>query len=325
VLWAALSATWALDRSLVFERLPTALSLFLLYLVAVSIRPSRKEFFTACVLAVLGGLLAAGIVYFSTDTTRSGVRGTLVLGTREANPNNVAAALMLPFALAIGGYVGLRGVLPKVAAMTAVGLIGVGVYVTGSRKAVLAVVVMIVIFLYRFRERRQILVAVAVLLALTAAMPQAITDRFAAVFTGKDTTGSGRTEIWQVGITALERFGTFGAGLSNYTAVYNITASHGPRLGPRASHNTYLEAWVELGIVGLVLILGALVSHLWAVHRTRAQGADQVMLGAIEGACLGMLVIAFFGDILWSKGFWLVWILLTWATYTGVGTDHQEF
>jgi hypothetical protein len=41
-----------------------------------------------------------------------------------------------------------------------------------------------------------------------------------------------------------------------------------------------------------------------------------VLLLALEAACVGMLVSAFFGDRLWSKVFWLPWILLTWATYS---------
>lgn len=322
--WATLSAAWALDQDLVFQRLPTALSLFLFYLVAVSIRPSGKELFAICMLAVLGGMIAAGTAYFYTDTVKTSARGTLVLGGQAANPNALAAALILPLALAIGGYVGLRSVLLKAAAITAVALIGVGVYITASRKAILAIIAMIIVLLYRLRARWRILIAVAVLVALVAAMPQTATDRIETVFTGEDATGSGRTKIWEVGIAALERFGVFGAGLSNFTVMYNLSASHGPYLGPRGAHNTYLGIWVELGIVGLILILAAVGTHIWAAHRSRPQGTDDAMLSAIEAAGIGILVIAFFADMLWSKDFWLPWILLTWSTCTELAGEDQE-
>src|SRR5262245_17023766 len=43
MIWGILSAAWAREPELVFQRLPMALSTFILYLVAVCIRPSRTE------------------------------------------------------------------------------------------------------------------------------------------------------------------------------------------------------------------------------------------------------------------------------------------
>lgn len=323
VLWSALSAAWALDPSLVFRSLPTAASLFLLYAVAALTKPSRQELLVICMLAVLGGVIAAGVTYFNTDTTHTLARGTLAIEGRTANPNRVAAVLIFPLALAIGGCVAARGIVPRAAAMTAVGLIGMGIYITAARQAVVAIIAMVVFFIYRFRGRRQILIVVAVLLALVAVMPEAVTDRIETIFTGEDKTGSGRTKIWEIGIAALERFGVFGAGLSSFTTVFNVSSPYGPSRGPAGAHNAYLAAWVELGIVGLLLILVAIGSQLWALHRSKL-GADDIMIQAIQGACLGMLVIAFFQDILWSKEFWLVWIMSTWANRIGVGLETKH-
>jgi hypothetical protein len=47
ILWGAASLLWALDPGQALERLPTALLLFLLYLVVVSFRISERAFFPA--------------------------------------------------------------------------------------------------------------------------------------------------------------------------------------------------------------------------------------------------------------------------------------
>ena len=63
MVWAALTTAWAINPDAAFRRLPSALSLFFLYLVAVSFKPSRKELYWVCVLTVLGGVMAAGAGY----------------------------------------------------------------------------------------------------------------------------------------------------------------------------------------------------------------------------------------------------------------------
>jgi O-antigen ligase len=323
VLLATLSAAWALDPGLVRKGLSTALSIFLLYLVAVSFRPTRKELLGVCVLAVLGGAIAAGFGFNQEQYSTQVHRGTLRFSDeRKANPNALAAALVLPFALALGGSVRLRGVVSKAAAIMAVGVIGAGIYLTESRKALLAAVVMMLVFLYRLRQRSQALIVVMVLLGLIAAVPQAFSDRIEAVFSGEDATGSGRTEIWSVGIGALERFGILGAGLGNFPAVYGREVLSG-RVSMGA-HNTYLSIWVELGIVGLVLMFAAVTSHLSGVHRSMATAGNDVVLCAVEAASLGILIIAFFADSLWEKYVWLIWILSTWATRTGAMGEYKE-
>ncbi len=316
MVWAALSAAWALDPEAVFGRLKLALSLFFLYLVAVSFRPTRKELYWVCALTVVGGVMAAGVAYLlglEEGGTGGDARGRIALGDYDSNPNALGRTLILPLALAIAGFVRLRGIVQRAMALGCVGVIGMGMYISMSRAAVAAMLTMITVLLYRVRVRWQIVAVTVILLALSAAMPDEFYRRVGTVITGEDATGSGRTEIWKVGLTALERFGIFGAGLENFTDVYDLYVPS-TALG-RAPHSTYLGAWVELGIIGLALMLAALASHLLAVQRARGAGHGGIVLAALEAACFGMLVLGIFGDQLWRKTFWLAWILLTWAIY----------
>src|SRR5499426_2206136 len=109
ILWAFMSAGWTImDPTDVFQSLQTPLSLFLLYIVAVSVRVSKKELLWVCALFLLGATLAAGwsVLYGvedAYDPSSSGVlkgRATLKVGGTTANPNAFAAGLILPLALA---------------------------------------------------------------------------------------------------------------------------------------------------------------------------------------------------------------------------------
>jgi len=165
-----------------------------------------------------------------------------------------------------------------------------------------------------------IVVVMIGLVALTATMPDAFYDRVGAVVTGEDSTGSGRTEIWQAGFEALRRFGILGAGLDNFPAVHRIYVTQGPKPNAMGAHNIYLLAWVELGIFGLAMMLAAAGGHLLSVRRVRRAGNKEIILAALEGACFGVLALSLFADLLWTKFFWLPWILVTWA----MSCDRQE-
>jgi O-antigen ligase len=145
-------------------------------------------------------------------------------------------------------------------------------------------------------------------------MPDLLFDRIGLVVTGEETTGAGRTEIWRVGLHALERFGWFGAGLSNFPVAYDRYAYTAPGDPSRGAHSIFLGTWVELGVVGLVFLLAVLFSHLRSGRGMKGSVSEMAFPAAIEAACFGFLVIAVFSDALWSKAIWMPWILTVWAS-----------
>jgi O-antigen ligase len=310
ILWGMLSVTWAVDTTLVTARLPTVLSLYFLYVVATSFRPSQGELYSVCACTVLGGVLAATLAYvFGLDDGAG--RGRLVLAGMDSNPNGLGRVLLLPLALAIGGVIGLRGKVQKAAAAASVLCIGAGIFISMSRGALVALVAMLGVLLYRTRARIQIIAIIGLLVLLTAAMPSAFYERIESVISGEDATGAGRTEIWGTGFTALWRFGIFGAGLDNFVEAYKLYD-----VFPRSTgaHNVYLMIWVELGVIGLALMLAAIGAQLVDARAARKTGLYSVTLAAAEAGCIGLLTTAIFGDIVWTKVFWVAWVLLTWST-----------
>jgi O-antigen ligase len=323
MVWAVFSTAWALNPDLAFGRLKNALSLFFLYLVAVSFRPSRKELYWVCALTVLGGVMAAGAGYlfgFDEGATGHRARGRLIIGDQASNPNSLGRVLILPLGLAIGGFVGLRGVAQKAVAAGFLGLIGVGIYISMSRAALVALIAVIAAFLYRMRARWQIVVAVTILLVLSATMPDKFYERVVSVG-AEDPSGAERLGVLEAGLASVERFGIVGAGLDSFVDVYKLYAASAQGWGP---HNMYLLVLIELGIIGLVLMLAALGSHLLAVRNARKAGHGGVVLAALEAGCVGLLTLGLFSDQIWKKAFWLAWMLLTWAVYCERQSDRAE-
>jgi O-antigen ligase len=311
IVWGVITLTWAVDFDLAQARVQTAVSLLAMYLVAVCFDVSRRELTTVCLLTILGGVIAAaaGVIFGFEEDTQQAVRGTLAVANQTANPNSVAQSLLLPLALAIAMFLRSRRFYDAAASAIGVAAIAGGILLTMSRTSLVAVAAMICVLLYR-TTRSRIWVAVGIVGALLPAMPQLFFDRIDRVVSAEDLTGTGRTEIWKVGVQALEEFGVFGAGLSNFPAVYGIYAG-----GEwRGAHNTFLMTWVELGAVGLILFVVALVGHLLRLVPDSADSSYKGLVAAIKAACFGFMVVAVAGDVLWSKAFWMPWILVIWVS-----------
>jgi O-antigen ligase len=313
VLWGGLSVTWAVNVDVAMGRLPSAISLFMLFLVATSFRVSRSELNGVLILIVVGAVAAATAGYVSgVDHLETGRRGGLVLGGDRINPNGFAASLLPGTALVIAGFLKLRGLVVKTAALAAIAVLGVGIYISMSRAALLALIVIICVLVYRMRVSRwYALIIILVLVGLLGLMPERFFTRVTGPVTGEDATGSGRTEIWSIGLKALDEFSIWGAGLSNFPTVYARYTPVPPGDSAKAAHNMYLSTWVDLGIVGFGIMLVAITSQLLVAWRARHSGS--LVLYAIEACLLGHLVYAFFGEPLWDKRQWLLCILMVWA------------
>jgi hypothetical protein len=324
VLWAVVGAAWAVNSQAVYGRLSSMLSFFLLYLAAICVRPSRLEFYTASAFLTIGGAAAALVTYVhGPDEAAWAARGAIVMGEATSNPNQLGMALVMPFALAIAGSLSLPRVSHRMVSGASVLLIVLGLYASGSRGAFVGALLALTVFVLRVGVRRQVVAVMAGLVIVTATVPNTVFTRVEAIYAGKDTTGSGRTDIWDVAVTQLGRYGLFGAGLDNFPLVHMQQVNK-----YKGAHNTYLAMLIELGVVGLVLMLAAIASHLLAARRARHVIGGDAMLAAVEGGCFGMLAIMFFTDEIWTKAFWLAWILLTWASSfahrRAESSDHQS-
>ena len=143
-----------------------------------------------------------------------------MLNDMDSNPNTLGRVLLLPLTLAIAGFVGGRGMLQRTLAVGCAVFIGLGIFLSMSRGAVVAMVVMLLVLLYRMRVRWHIVgIMVLLLVVATTLMPNAFYKRF------EDRSQArryrlGRLDIWRTGLRMLERSGFLGAGLDNFPLLY---------------------------------------------------------------------------------------------------------
>lgn len=273
-------------------------SLVLLYVAiaitrfdAASLRRFENALLVGAVLVVFYGL--AQLLVLGGFPTPDG--GAARFGNDLLGPNNQAASLLLPMAIAAGrafrGSFRWRfwhGVL--------VVLFLVGVLMTGSRGGLVAVVVTLGAVAFYGAARRIVLVpllggAVVLMAAILLFNPAGIGERQIE----ESTDPTGRSEIWAVGLSACSDYCLTGAGWGSYPTVYRTERADVPeaRVLDRGTsfeaHNVFLLVAVEAGAVGLLIVLVAFGSTVLTGARL-----PRVLRGPALGAVLGTLSTAFF-------------------------------
>ncbi len=136
-------------------------------------------------------------------------------------------------------------------------LCGYALALTQSRSGFLALLAGVLAYLYsRFGREKTILLAAAVVPALFL------------VFAGRQTnlstgvaTGQSRIQLWSDGLMLFRQQPIFGIGVDNY----DRTIGH-------VAHNSYLQAFTEMGLLGGTLFLGAFAVALVGLHRLGSSG-----------------------------------------------------
>jgi O-antigen ligase len=321
---------WGLDPPSALHQLPTTIAILGLYLASGSFRFTEKEIKAVVLLTIVGGCIAAFWtvhLYYSgnfwTEDNQVSARGSLIAGGRQNNPDLLAMSLLLPISLACGYFFSFKRWLSKSLMLVIMGISILGLLLTLSRGAVIALVVMMLVFLYRLKVGRRMIMPAVLLAILLSLMPSIFFTRFQQA---GENGGSGRTDIWKVGWVAFKHYGFLGAGFNNFPFAYAKYAGQAPhyRGTYRAPHNIYVAIAVETGIIGLFLFGGAVRSQLRPAFRFKDQFGNHNLLPATEAAFWGLLVFGFSGNILWEKAFWLAMMLLTIAVNTAQDRQYSQ-
>ena len=314
--WGLLSIAWAIDPEKTIHRLPTSLSLVVLFVSTAALKASKREFRVAVIATIAGGVVAAALsartfYTLAGSSDAEHVRGSLALADdTETDPNVFAASLLLPLSLAIGESLSAITLRRRILMWGSTAAIAAGILLSMSRGGFLAVVVLLAVYAYRLRLRWKVLWPIAMVAALLLSMPQFFFSRLAQALPSG---GAGRLYIWKAGFEALKHYPLWGAGLDNFQMAYRPYSGYAPRFYGyfRAAHNIYLQTAVELGILGFTLMLASVASHFRQIQRLRKEKGNLIALRLVpyEAAGCALLAAGFFLDIVWQKLFWLVWIL----------------
>jgi O-antigen ligase len=301
--WALISLGWAVDPNVAWAELSTLIQLFVIALLVADFvirRPSivRPLLWAYSISAAASAIV--GIVVF----IDVGVGTQRAAAITNQNPAQFAAILLPAFVFGLYEVVNARQrVLGAVVAL----LSALGIVVSGTRGAWVAVLVVLVLVVLREASLRQRIAAIASVLALVVALysvpgvPDILVNRAGnAVSSG----GAGRTDIWTIGAKIYESSPLLGVGYANFPVAYtqdlvrstNVTytlAGYGP-------HNLVVGTLAELGPIGLLLLAAFVAPYLLR----RGLGSEAA---AVQASMVSLVAIALFLDIFANrKQVWLV-------------------
>jgi O-antigen ligase len=241
VKWITYSVNTAIDT----------LKLALIYFFIVTIIENEQRFkivtWTLVILmSVVGGISV--LQYHGYDITGEGmiwsddkqawqIRGIGIFD----NPNDIAYSVVLVVPFALGLIVQSRTFISYVGATILLGISSYAILITRSRGGYLATMVCLITWL-NLRISGKTLKRVMILLGLIG-----IIGVFSIQTGGyrEDSSAMGRVEAWVAGMSMLQSHPVIGVGKGQFREYHK-----------RDSHNSYVRAGAELGLVGLYAFLG---------------------------------------------------------------------
>jgi putative inorganic carbon (HCO3(-)) transporter len=231
------------------------------------------------------------------------------------SPNNLALYLgrVLPLAIAVAVW----GTVP--ARRWAYGLtalvVAVAIFFTYSRGAWLLGVPLALLAIAALRGRR-VLVAVVGLLGAAAlvALPVLGTERITSLLDTSQGTSFFRLQLWRSAWSMIRDHPVWGVGLDNFLPLYRtryVLPSAWQELNLSHPHNVILDAWLRLGLPGLLILSGLLGLAFRQGLRTFRRLPD----GPSRALLLGLLggLVSFLAHGLVDNAYFLVDLAFTLA------------
>lgn len=250
-------------------------------------------------------------------------RMTLNAGAEGLDQNYLAALMLIAFGNVFYNLCnnGKQKKLHKIVSIFFCLVVVYYILLTGSRSGMIAVCLIMLLSINtswktRFAVGIPIILFILVLLpVISRYIPEGIMDRFTlSAMTGREDESGARLIIWKRALSSLRSFEVlfgYGAGASQ-TVVGNALGR-----GDAAIHNHYIAMIVECGVFGSLLINIPILKMLKAMLKN-----DK----SIGVSFVGILLMAFFLDVVTTKFFWSAMILLTacCSAYKNVGLEDDK-
>lgn len=273
--------------------------------------------FAYAFFAILQAVLSPNKIYGIYDVPYAVPFGSFV------NRHNFAAYMEMTIAVPLGLM--FVGGVPKdrrLLYITAIGLMGIALLLSGSRGglvSLLAEIFFLIILTTKTRSSGQLFIKVGLAVLLVATIiagavligGETSLTRFAETAATDDFTAN-RTHIWAVTLNIIKNNFLFGAGIGAYDVAYTAYDSSNGAFRVEQAHNDYLQVLADAGIVGL-LIGGFFVYRLFRTGLRNIQTSDTFRRGVAVGAlagCFAVLVHSIFDFVLHTTAITMLFITL---------------
>lgn len=191
---------------------------------------------------------------------------------------------------------------------------------TGSRSGLIAVSLIVLLSINTSWKTRLsigipvILIVLVVFPLVTEYIPEELMERFSLeALTGEKAESGTRLLIWGKALTSIKNLKwVFGCGVGASQSVVGNILGMGKDM---AIHNHYIASLVEVGIFGSILLTIPVIKMI-----AKALKNDK----SVATAFFGILLMAFFVDVLTTKFFWAAMILLSICCSTKTDISAKE-
>lgn len=207
-----------------------------------------------------------------------------------SDPNDLAMLFVVSIGFAVYLVAGWRGALRRIAAMTAIGWLLYGLYLTNSRGGMLAALTLAGLLIWR--RFGIVMASVLGILGLPALFAA---TRLSTIDVEEEST-EGRIDAWYTGIELFQANPFFGVGFGGFTDYHHLTA-----------HNSLVLPMAELGVFGYFVWFSFLALSGWMLYLvgyrypatiegepTAEAGAEVKAAQGLAMVMVSFLVAAFF-------------------------------
>ena len=333
--WVLTSVAWSEDSGAALASFTRWLPNVLLFVIVFAGVRTREQLYWVLGAFVVGAFVSAiyGLIVPAPPSDFGRLEGA------GGDPNETAAALVAAAALSVALAVCWRGKpFLRLMAIVIAPLCAFASLLTLSRGGLVAFgAALIAAVLMAGRRRTQMLLVAVVSVSLVVGYfaffaPASAVERVTEVHGG-----TGRTDIWKVGLRMVNGAPLQGVGAGNFPIVsIHYLIAPGALLRddfivqtPKVAHNTYLEVLAELGIVGLTLFLIVIFFAIGCAVRAARYAARlkdreiDILARALVVALASLLAANFFISREYSKQLWLL-LALGPVIVNIVRRDHEE-
>lgn len=206
-----------------------------------------------------------------------------------SNPNVLGEYLILVGSLAAGMLWKMKNWCGRLYYAGCFGVICLGLVATGSRGAMLGLMFSAGLFVL-LSEKRLIPLGVVLLFMMPFILPESLWARIASSVTMSDSSSLYRVSIYTAALDMIHHYWVTGIGIGAFNQIYPLFSFEAANA--YHAHNLFLQEFIELGIVGFVVLLLLVLfffQRLYSGMRT-APRRFRFLLGAIFGGFAGLLL-----------------------------------
>jgi O-antigen ligase len=285
VLWSCCTLAWAQYPQIAQHKVLEYVRMFAL----VAIIPqyawdprARARLVEAYLAGCCFGVVGTAFNFFTGNEYPAGpdVNGRFSFGT---DPNYLALALVIGIPLALYRSIQTNRLWQKILFWLYIPVGLVGIVLTGSRGALVALVIAALLWgiLGDLRRRVMVLAGGTLCVVVAGVAPFGLSERFTTIPDElKHGDLSDRRELWDQGLVVAADHPIEGVGVGATTGKFGI-----------AVHNTPLELMMESGVVGVALFFGSILLGVFNTRRNdRAEG--NAMICATVALLVGSLSLS---------------------------------